>query len=222
MGTEGQPIPQGGHHGGGLKQLRLPGEGKVRGDDGTGFLAAVRDYLEQQLGLVAVEAEIAQLVQNQQVGLGKGSLQLAQSVAILVLTQLGREGDGILEEDVVPLAAGFQPTGNGQMGLAPAGIADHHHVAPILDKLAGGKLMEKGRGDGRIELGQVELVQGILKGETLPFEPVQKVSRHIVQNRPRLEDCPALALQLGQIVLQLAYALLVAEAPLVNHDSLAR
>lgn len=63
-----------------------------------------------------------------------------------------------LNRTLYPLAAGFQSQGNGQVGLAPARIADHHDVPPVLDKLAGGQLMEEVRGDGGVELGQVELV----------------------------------------------------------------
>lgn len=44
------------------------------------LLAAIGNHLEEQLGLMAVEAEITQFVQDQQVGLGKGPLQLAETI----------------------------------------------------------------------------------------------------------------------------------------------
>ena len=57
------------------------------------------------------------------------------------------------------------------MGLPPAGIADHHDILAVLDKLAGGQLMEKGRGDRLVELGEIELVQGLLEGKPRRLEP---------------------------------------------------
>ena len=77
MGAKGKPVHQGRHHGGVLEQLCSAGEGEIRGHDGAGLLAAVGDHLKQQLGLVAVEAEIAQFVQDEQAGPGQGPLQFA-------------------------------------------------------------------------------------------------------------------------------------------------
>lgn len=62
MGAEGQKVHQCRHHGGVLERLRPAGEGQVRGHDGAGLLAAAEDHFERQLGLVAVEAEIVQII----------------------------------------------------------------------------------------------------------------------------------------------------------------
>ena len=77
MGAEGQPVHQGSHHGRVFKQIGPPGEGEVGGYDGAALLAAVGDHFEEQLGLVAVETQVAQLVQDEQVSLGQGPFQLA-------------------------------------------------------------------------------------------------------------------------------------------------
>ena len=46
MGTVGEPVNQGSHHGGVLKELRPSGEGQVRGHNGAALLRPVRDHLE--------------------------------------------------------------------------------------------------------------------------------------------------------------------------------
>ena len=83
MAAKGQPVNQSGYHCGVLKQIRPLGKRQVCGHNGAALFASVGDDLKQQFRLVPVEAEIAQLIQNQQIRLGQRPFQLAQMVIIL-------------------------------------------------------------------------------------------------------------------------------------------
>ena len=87
MGTESNPVNECGHHGCVFKQLSPFGKGKIRCHDGTALFSSIRDYLKEQFRLMAVETEIAQFIQNQEISLRKGSLQLAETVEIFRFTK---------------------------------------------------------------------------------------------------------------------------------------
>jgi hypothetical protein len=123
MAAEGQPVNQSGYHCGVLKQIRPLGEWQICGHNGAALFASVGDDLKQQFRLVPVEAEIAQLIQDQQICLGQRPFQLAQMVVILGFTQFRRKRCRILKQDIVSLGAGFQTQSNRQMGLAPDSAA---------------------------------------------------------------------------------------------------
>ena len=83
MAAKGQPVNQSGYHCGVLKQIRPLGKRQVCGHNGAALFASVGDDLKQQFRLVPVEAEIAQLIQDQQIHFGQRPFQLAQMVIIL-------------------------------------------------------------------------------------------------------------------------------------------
>ena len=118
-----------------------------------------------------VEAEIAQLIQNQQIRLGKRSFQLAQMVAVLGFTQFCRKCCRILKQDMVSLGASFQTQSNCQMCLAPTGFSNHNDILPVLDKLAAGQFLQEQRRNRSIELAAIEFFHRFQVWKSSRFQP---------------------------------------------------
>lgn len=146
-------------------------EWQICGHNGAALFASVGDDLKQQFRLVPVEAEIAQLIQNQQIRLGQRPFQFAQMVVVLGFTQFRRKRCRILKQDIVSLGAGFQTQSNRQMGLAPAGVSNHNDILPVLDKLAAGQLLQEQRRNRIIELTVVEFLHRFEVWKSSRFQP---------------------------------------------------
>lgn len=75
MGLKSQSIHQSCHHRCAFKQISPLRERQICRNDYAGSFAPVGDYLEQQLRLVPVKTDVAELIQNKQIGLLYALLQ---------------------------------------------------------------------------------------------------------------------------------------------------
>jgi hypothetical protein len=87
-------------------------EALVRGQDRRAFLVPVRDELEEQIGLPAVDGQIPGLVDDDETG---AVIRLALALGFLELADQRLHGR---EVDPDAVAAGLDRQGGGQMGLA--------------------------------------------------------------------------------------------------------
>ena len=67
--------------------------------------------------------------------------------------------------------AGAQPHADGQMGLAPAGVADQHQIAVLADELTAAKLIEEGAGDAPAAAVELQFLEGPRPGKARLSEP---------------------------------------------------
>lgn len=130
MGAEGQPVDQCRNQVL-FSNSSVHGERQIGGDDGAGPFAAVRDDLEEQLRFVFVETHVAELVQNQQIRLIQQTFNATQLVCVTGFRQFCGKASGVLEQNPISLQAGFQSNGNGNVSLAPSGIANHDDVLGV-------------------------------------------------------------------------------------------
>src|SRR5262249_41632993 len=124
VGVEGEPVDDGcakprvGEGGGPL------GEGGVGGDRDGGALLALGGHLEQQRGAAAVELEVAQLVQAEQVDPAVAGDGARQGLVVGGLDQLVDQGGGGCVADLAAVLGGGGAQPDEQVGLAGAGVAD--------------------------------------------------------------------------------------------------
>src|SRR6266567_8788117 len=125
-------------------------EGGVGGDrDGGAFLAFGED-LEQQLGAAAVELEVAELVQAEQVDAAVAGDGAREGLVVGGLDELvdQRGGGDVADPVAVFGGGGAQP--DQQVGLAGAGVADQAARLPGADPGGPGEGMDEGGGDVRV------------------------------------------------------------------------
>ena len=81
---------------------------------------------------------------------------------------------GALVGDLVPLATRDVAERLSGVALADAGRTDQEHVLGALDEPAGGQFAQRRRVDGRVE-GEVERLQGLVRGEAALAEPASEL-----------------------------------------------
>ena len=136
----------------------------VAGDDQRGSLVASGDELEEQVGRLGFERDIADFVDDQQRVAAQADQLGLQPPGVVGLGEAGDPFGGGGEQDPVPGLAGADGQADGQVGLAGAGRAEEHDV------VAGGGEVEGAQvGDhlafeaaGMVE---VELLQRLAGGE---------------------------------------------------------
>ena len=68
---------------------------------------------------------------------------LPKLVGITGFRQFCGKGAGILKQYPISLETGFKANGNGNVGLAPAGISNHDDVLVLIYEFAGRQLLDK-------------------------------------------------------------------------------
>jgi hypothetical protein len=124
VGVEGEPVDDGGAEARVGEGAGPFGECGV-GSDGDGcFLFPLGEDLEEQFGAAAVQFEVAQLIQAEQVDAAVAGDGLGQVPVVGGLDQLVDQGCGGGVADPVTRFGGGGAQSYQQMGLAGAGVAD--------------------------------------------------------------------------------------------------
>ena len=118
-------------------------EALVRGQDRRAFLVPVGDELKKEIGLPAVDGQIADLVDDDETG---AVIRLALALGLLELADQRLHGR---EVDPDAVAAGLDRQGDGQMGLPDSGRAQENDVFVAgeegqVEKLHDGLLVQMG------------------------------------------------------------------------------
>ena len=139
-------------------------ERAIGGDQQAAALVAPRDALEEQVGGVGLEGQVAELVDDQQLGLGvegQSFLQAAFGVALGQGGHQGRRGD---EQHRVALADRLAAERDRQMGLADAGRPQQEQSLAVRHPSAGGEVAHVARVERGLGL-EVEVAQIAVGGE---------------------------------------------------------
>ena len=152
----GQPIQQGCGEVGIAKDLGPVAEAEIAGNNHRALFMAFSQDLEEQLGALFGERDVAKLIQDQQTIAG---ITLETSLEIFFMPGLYQfigqaTGGGKPGPDA--LAAGFHPEGGCQMGLAGAAFSQKDHVSSFFDIFIGAKMADKPpvqlRGKGKVKI----------------------------------------------------------------------
>ena len=124
-----KPVEDGGGDHGIPEELLPVGEALVGGDDRGAALVAVRDELEEQVGLAAVDGQIPDLVDHHQ---RRGQIGL---VVGLTLAQLADQGVHRGEVDLEAVRAGLDGERDRQMRLTHTGRPQEDDVLLLGDEV---------------------------------------------------------------------------------------
>lgn len=162
-----EAVGNGGGSGAVVKQLPPVLQGQVGGDDGGGPLVALVEDLVQEVRATGVEAEVLQLVNQQQFQSGPSRQAAVKGVAALAGDEVIDQVRGDDEADAATTEAGELIDGVGEMSLPDAAGADEDDVGLLLDEVQGGRTRHQLAVDA-LGAGQVEGVQG---GEAEGWRP---------------------------------------------------
>ena len=110
-------------------------EGLVRCNDDGALLVALGDELEEELGCLASEREIAEFIDDEEVGTAQLIEESRQAARDLGSRQLGGELLGGVEQHPFACLGRLQTQGDRQVGLAHTGCADQEDVLGSRKKL---------------------------------------------------------------------------------------
>jgi hypothetical protein len=140
---------------------RLLREREVRRDDHAGALVELREQMEQQRPTGLAERQVAQLIEDHQIGVHQAVGKSALSAGRLLLLQRVDQFHG--GEEAHPLAVlgdCLDAQRGRQVRLAGARTADEHDVGGRVDKLASSQLVDDRLVDLRlreVEPGQIPM-----------------------------------------------------------------
>src|SRR2546426_4824653 len=107
-------------------------EALVAGQDHGAALVAAADELKEQVGAVAVDGQVADLVHDERAGHGVDLELVVQTALAEGAGQGGNEDGGRGEEHAVATLDGLEAEPDGEMGLAHPGRPEDYHVLPVL------------------------------------------------------------------------------------------
>ena len=120
-----------------LEHLFPSGEGEVGGDDGGLLAGPEGEVVEEHLGALLVEADIPELVADDQVVALEPDFHASERFFCPCLPDEGEQVRDGGEEDGVPLDAGLDAEPCGDMRFARSGVAVHDDAAALLDEVEG-------------------------------------------------------------------------------------
>ena len=131
----------------------------VGGDQHGTPLIAPADQLEEQVGGIRLKGQIAELVHDQQLGLGIMAQTFLKPPVAMRFGELGHQRGRRREQDAVAGHDGLAAESNCQMRLAHAWRTQKQHGLAVGDEAAGGdladlSLVDRGLG-GEVEAGEV-------------------------------------------------------------------
>jgi len=150
-----EPVGDGRSGGGVVEELAPLLEGQIGGDDGGSALVASVEDLVEQVCTASIEAEVSELVDEDEVGLGPGCEPTGEGVAGLGGDELVDEVCGEGEADALSAQASELSDGVCEMGLADAGGTDEDDVGFVGDEVERGSAVDEVLVDA---LGVVEVV----------------------------------------------------------------
>ena len=141
------------------KTLGPLAEAQVGGDDDAGALVELAEQVEQQGAARGAERQVAELVEDHEIGVEQAIGDLPGLVLALLLLERVDQVDRGEEPDLLAVMLdGLDAEGRGEVGLAGAGPADQHDVVGVVQELAPVQLPDRGLVDlagGEVEAGQV-------------------------------------------------------------------
>src|SRR4051812_6001461 len=110
------------------EDLAPEAEGLIAGDEQRSTLVAAADELEDEIGAVATEGQISELVDNEQLGSAEPLQLLIEAILTLGLVELGDEPRGRKEQRRVARLDRLEPERDGEVRLAHARRSEQQHV----------------------------------------------------------------------------------------------
>ena len=142
---------------------RRPGP-MVGGDKHRAALVPTRDELEEQVRAAPLERQVAEFVDDQQLGLGEEGELVGELAFGLGLGEGGEQRGRADEQDGVAGLDDGAAQRDGEMGLADARRTEQQDVVAGGDEAAGGELAYELGVDAGLEL-EVEVVEGLRRRE---------------------------------------------------------
>ena len=122
------------------EDLSPPAERLVAGHDQAGSLVAGRDQLEEQVGGLGLEGDVADLVDHDQRVAAEADELGLQPAGVVGVGEAGDPLGGGGERDPVPGLAGPDREAGGQVRLAGTGRAQENGVVPGGDEVQGAQV----------------------------------------------------------------------------------
>ena len=173
----------GGHEGVVTEDLAPVAEGLVAGEHDALFaLVAIADDLEEQAGLECVEAEVADLVDDEQLGLHQRVELAMQTVAVDGLGEFVRQVHRVGEVHAMPHLGDLHAERDGEVCLADTGWSEQHDVAAFTEIAPRGQLFHDAAIDGglRAEVEASEVLEvGKLRKLQVEFHALAMALRQL-------------------------------------------
>ena len=138
-------------------------EAEIGRDDDAGALVELAQQMEEQGPAGGAERQVAELVEDDEIGVGEPPGDLASFALSFLLFEGVDEFDGGEEPDALAVVLdGLDADGRGEMRLARAGTADQDDIVGVLQELAAMKLADERLVDlaaGEVEAGKVAVVR---------------------------------------------------------------
>ena len=151
----GQAIEEGGGHFGVAEDGGPFAEAQIGGDDDAGTLVEPAEQMEQQSAARGAEGQIAELLEDDEIGVDQAAGNLAAPTLGFFLLQGIDQLDGGEEADTLFVVLnGLHAECGGNMGLAGSRPADEHNIVSRLDEVAAMQLPDQGLID--LAAGEVE------------------------------------------------------------------
>ena len=128
--------------------------------EGVIALVAVAEDLEEEAGLGGVETEVADLIDDEEFGLGQRLDGMAKAVLGEGGAELASQFHGGDEVEAVAEFGSDDAQGDGEVGLADAGRTQEQDVATFGQEAASGEFLQQAPVDGRLE-GEVEVGEAL-------------------------------------------------------------
>jgi hypothetical protein len=164
VGFEGDPVHDRGAESGVGEGAGPFGERGVRRDRDRGAFLAFGEHLEQQLGAAAVEFEVAQLIEAEQVDPAVAGDGAGEMFVVGGFDEFVDQGGGGDVADAVAGLGGGDPQPDQQVRLPGPRIADQAQGLPGADPGALGQGVDQPGVDERVG-GEVEVVEAFRAGE---------------------------------------------------------
>src|SRR6266581_1404196 len=124
------------------EHLAPDGEGLVRGDEDGALLVAAGDELEEQVGGQTVEGQVADLVDDEELGLDEELEPFLETALGVGPGEGGDESGGGGERGAVTESTRLEPDADGEVGLADARGTEEQDVVGVGDEPAGGQVLD--------------------------------------------------------------------------------
>src|SRR5271165_5141248 len=138
-------------------------EAEVCGDDDAGAFVKLAQEVEQQRAAGSAERQVAEFVEDDEIGIGEASGDLPGFSLVFFLFEGVDEFDGREEPDTFAMMFDrLDADGGGQMRLARSGSADQDGVVSVFQELAAIKLADKSLVDlarGEVKAGEIAIVR---------------------------------------------------------------
>src|SRR5262249_19216791 len=139
-------------------------EALVARDDDRAALVASADELEEEVGALAIDRDVADLVDDQDLRLGEQFEPLVETVLRQGLAERGDQSGGRREERAIAEFARFEAERHGQVRLADPRCPEQQDVIATLDVASGAELADELGIDRRLKL-EVETLERLLERE---------------------------------------------------------